>query len=206
MKHKQGFTLLYAVVVTSILLASALSIISIALRELALSTSSRDSQYAFYVANTGLECAMYWDKAGAAESEDVGDPPIPGVAEFPIFVSPDGSDGISPAYNGPFEVYCLGGTGAAADIRGGTDGEYHYENTDSIDIYPAGEWLVSADEDVSTTKFRISFTGDAAGACADVLVTKEDIGANIQTTIESRGYNTCATSKRRVERGVQTIY
>ena len=32
-----------------------------AVRQVLLSGTGRDSQYAFYAANTGIECAMYWD-------------------------------------------------------------------------------------------------------------------------------------------------
>jgi hypothetical protein len=37
------------------------SIFNISLKELMLSTSGRDSQLAFNAADTGLECALYWD-------------------------------------------------------------------------------------------------------------------------------------------------
>lgn len=204
--NNKGFTLLYAVVVTSILLASALSIISIALRELALTTSSRESQFAFYVANTGLECAQYWDIAGAPETVIIED--VTTVEARPVFASPDNNGGIISAYTGDFPITCLGpgGGSAVADIRGLDGNSYHYANTDSTQIYSEGEWLVDADLIESTTRFRISFTGTAQGACADITVTKEVIGSDVVTIIESRGYNTCSNSTRRVERGVLLTY
>lgn len=198
MKYK-GFTLLYAVVVTSVILAASLSIISIALRELALSSSARDSQYAFYIANTGLECALYWDIVGTGDDEGV---VVNARQEIFASPAPDGANIFTTAYAGSDPIECLG-----ADIRNSED--VHY-NTDALDIYPDQEWIIEDGVNPSITQFRISFTGTAAGACADVVVTKEDVDAgpavDIRTVIESRGYNTCATSSRRVERGVELRY
>jgi hypothetical protein len=58
---KGGFALLFSVLVSSLLLTIGLSIFSIALKELAISTASRQSIYAFYAADSGRECALYWD-------------------------------------------------------------------------------------------------------------------------------------------------
>lgn len=60
-KHKTGFVLLYAVLVASIALSIGLSLYAITLKELIISSSSGDSQLAFYAADTGTECALYWD-------------------------------------------------------------------------------------------------------------------------------------------------
>lgn len=56
-----GYTLLFAVLISSIVLGVALSILSISRRELLLSSNARESQYAFYAADSGLECAVYND-------------------------------------------------------------------------------------------------------------------------------------------------
>ncbi len=58
---EKGFTLLFAVLVSTLVVSIGASIISIALRQTILSGTSRESQYAFYAANTVLECAYYWD-------------------------------------------------------------------------------------------------------------------------------------------------
>lgn len=60
-KKEKGFTMLFAVLVSVIVLAVGASIISIALKQVVLSGIGRESQYAFYSANTGVECALYWD-------------------------------------------------------------------------------------------------------------------------------------------------
>jgi len=57
----RGFTLLLAALVSSIVLALGTSIFVLAQKELTLSSTGRDSQFAFYAADTGAECALYWD-------------------------------------------------------------------------------------------------------------------------------------------------
>lgn len=64
-KNKKGFTLLFAVLVSTLVLAVGSSIISMALRQTILSGVGRDSQFAFYASNTGIECALYWDLSSA---------------------------------------------------------------------------------------------------------------------------------------------
>lgn len=51
-----------AVITASILLIIAMSIGSIALKEQVLSIANKESQVAFYAADTGMECALYWDQ------------------------------------------------------------------------------------------------------------------------------------------------
>lgn len=58
---KRGFALLFSVLVSGILLSIGLGIFSITYKELLLSFSDRESQVAFYAADTGTECALYWD-------------------------------------------------------------------------------------------------------------------------------------------------
>lgn len=64
LESNKGFALFVAVVTVSILLSVSFAIINITLKELTLSMSGRDSQYAFYASNAGLECALYWDFKG----------------------------------------------------------------------------------------------------------------------------------------------
>ncbi len=60
-QKNKGFTLLFAMLVATLVVAIGATIISIALRQTILSGTSRESQYAFYAANTAMECARYWD-------------------------------------------------------------------------------------------------------------------------------------------------
>lgn len=56
-----GFALLFAILTASLILTVGLAIFNITLKEFVLSSQIRDSQFAFYAADTGLECALYWD-------------------------------------------------------------------------------------------------------------------------------------------------
>lgn len=59
--QQRGFTLLLAALIASIVLSLGAAIFAIAQKELALSSVGRDSQFAFYAADTAAECALYWD-------------------------------------------------------------------------------------------------------------------------------------------------
>lgn len=58
----RGFTLLIAVVLTSVLLSVGLALLDIAYKQIVLSSTARQSQYAFYAADSAMECALYWDQ------------------------------------------------------------------------------------------------------------------------------------------------
>jgi hypothetical protein len=60
-KENKGFALLFSVLVSSLLLTIGLSIFNIALKELAISTASRQSIHAFYAADSGREYILYQD-------------------------------------------------------------------------------------------------------------------------------------------------
>ncbi|OHB11481.1 MAG: hypothetical protein A3H60_02480 [Candidatus Zambryskibacteria bacterium RIFCSPLOWO2_02_FULL_44_12b] len=57
----EGFTLFIAMVVMGTILLVATGIVNLALKQSLISSSGRESQYAFYAADTGIECALYWD-------------------------------------------------------------------------------------------------------------------------------------------------
>ncbi len=59
--HERGFTVLFAALVASLVLTLGISVFTIAQKQLILSSIGRNSQYAFYAADTGAECALYWD-------------------------------------------------------------------------------------------------------------------------------------------------
>jgi|CXWL01.1.fsa_nt_gi Tfp pilus assembly protein PilE len=61
--HSQrGFTLLIAVILASVALALGLALVDIAYKQTVLSSTSRQSQSAFYNADAALECALYYDQ------------------------------------------------------------------------------------------------------------------------------------------------
>jgi hypothetical protein len=60
MKNR-GFTLLIAIVVTGMLLLVSFVVANLALKQIIITYSGQESQYAFYNADSAVECAMYWD-------------------------------------------------------------------------------------------------------------------------------------------------
>lgn len=55
----RGFTILFAVLISSVMLAVGIAIFNITIRELRLSSIVRDSEQAIYAADSGAECALY---------------------------------------------------------------------------------------------------------------------------------------------------
>ena len=63
-----GYTLLFAVLVSALVLAIGVSILNTSRKELTLTAGARESEYAFYAADGGYECALYYDYKGATGS------------------------------------------------------------------------------------------------------------------------------------------
>ncbi len=63
-KNKRGFVILFAVTISSILLAIALGISNISMKEVKFSTSAKNTNEAFFAADTGIEYALFHDKEG----------------------------------------------------------------------------------------------------------------------------------------------
>jgi hypothetical protein len=57
----KGFTILFTVLISSIVLAITIGIANIAYRETLLSIGAKEGNYALFAADTGAECALYWD-------------------------------------------------------------------------------------------------------------------------------------------------
>lgn len=72
-RRQRGFTLLLAALISSVVLTLAGSIFTIAQKQIMLSSLGRDSQFAFYAADTGAECALYWDVRFGAFSTTSGE-------------------------------------------------------------------------------------------------------------------------------------
>lgn len=68
---QRGFTLLFSTLVASLILVIALAIANISLQQFLLSSSGRESQSAFFNADSGIDCAQYYDRKS------------PGGFEFP---------------------------------------------------------------------------------------------------------------------------
>ncbi len=78
-KRRRGFTILFAMLVSSLALAIGLAIYDITVRELDLSSTATQSQYAIYAADTGAECALYWDSKNIFATSSQSSVPASGV-------------------------------------------------------------------------------------------------------------------------------
>jgi hypothetical protein len=177
-QSRKGFAMLFAVLVSSVLLSIGASIFNLTLKELILSSSGRESQFAFYAADTGIECALYWDfKAAtpstmfATSSESVGTWRNNIIDLQSPAASCVGID-LAPSFKAPLST-----TGSSAVTRF----ELTIPNTDP--------------------------QGGPAPYCAIVTVTKSVAGLT-STVIESRGYNTACDSndQSRIERALKVTY
>jgi hypothetical protein len=61
-KANRGFTLLIAIIFMSVMLSFGLALGSLAYKQQVLASGAIESQYAFYAADAGLECALYADQ------------------------------------------------------------------------------------------------------------------------------------------------
>ncbi len=178
-KNNKGFTLLFAVLVSTMIISISATVISIALRQTIISGTTRESQYAFYAANTILECAFYWDVVGVPTTG-------PGV----VFPAPSET---------PLDA------GDTADITCGrgnitTGAGYNSPFTKPWDTSISDETTIYMELDDVDGGFGKS-------VCAEATITKLESGGIITTIISAKGYNTCdLTSPRAVERGLIQSY
>ncbi|MFA6257803.1 MAG: hypothetical protein WC671_02200 [Candidatus Paceibacterota bacterium] len=66
-----GFVILFAVTLSAIFLSIALGVTNIAFREIKFSTSAKNTNDAFFAADSGIECAMVNDKSTGSSFLDV---------------------------------------------------------------------------------------------------------------------------------------
>jgi hypothetical protein len=58
----RGITLLISVILASVVLTVALALLDITYKQVLLASTAKQSQYAFYTADSAMECALYWDQ------------------------------------------------------------------------------------------------------------------------------------------------
>ena len=195
LKNKQrnkGFVILVAVLVSSMLISIGTFIAVMALKELQLSSSSKDSQKAFYAADSALECALYHDiRAGAS-----GGP------------FPQNSADI----NGALVSSIINCNGQNVKI-------YHSGNKDDEPVAPAGMEDIQStpsqgnDNGSSTSYFEISFVRFQQEdetitnqPYARVRIEKIDIGGdNDATILQAYGHNK-GSGAGIVERALKVSY
>jgi len=62
-KKNKGFVILFAVMLSSIILAITIGVLNISYKEIKFSTSAKDTNDAFFAADVGAECALFYDKS-----------------------------------------------------------------------------------------------------------------------------------------------
>ena len=70
--YTRGFTIFFASLVAALALAVGVAIYDITVRELALSVIETQSQEAIYAADSGTECALYWDTKVSTSTNTTG--------------------------------------------------------------------------------------------------------------------------------------
>lgn len=102
--RQKGFTLLLATLTSSLLLILGSTVFNIIQKEIVLSSLGRDSQFAFYTADAGAECALYWDMRHSLFSTTtlaVGSALCDTTDFLPQLVQPSGE--LFPGYGIPME-------------------------------------------------------------------------------------------------------
>jgi len=118
-KNNKGFVILFAVVLSSIILTITLGVANISLKELNFSTSVRATNDAFFAADTGAECALYYDIVGTQSFSGLINPfgvPSSQVNTYCAGTDVDLNNGSSnPTSEGPwiFYLHSIGQSGQA---------------------------------------------------------------------------------------------
>jgi hypothetical protein len=164
-KTNKGFTLFVALVVSSLILSVSMSLSNIILKQLVFAHTGSESQLAFYAADSGAECALYWDRKGSLGET--------------VYDGAFATNTISTASQGPLDILCGMGFQGADGPRVG-----------SIQKIVGG-----LNQNEATTTFYVNYSDASVGlnheACAKVTVAKiVDLATGQETTrIDSRGYN-----------------
>jgi hypothetical protein len=177
-KQHKGFTIFFATLVGSLALAIGLAIYDITYRQLDLSLTVAQSEYAIYAADTGAECALYWDAhyngntiSSAFATSSTSGYPTSGIV------------------CGTFDV-AANGTPPTPYVAQGVTWT---------------QWAVTSNANAATTTFTLTFPNYSY--CEKVEVAKYTNGGAVSTTILSHGYNTCiAGSQIQLERELKVSY
>ena len=125
-KKNKGFVILFAMLISSLILLISAGIFNVVQKEVVLSSSARESQRAFYAADSALECALYSDLIGVSLGG------AGSTKRTPFTITPEGSE----SHAGNPEYTCGGAEISSFYLQGsGGTGLYEipyvfrYENT-----------------------------------------------------------------------------
>jgi hypothetical protein len=194
-KSQSGYTLLFAVLTAALVLGIGAFILGLARKQFIISSTSRDSIYAFYAADTGIQCATQADSANWSVykgqnpdySVTFGCANNDGVARYNLTAEPK----ITLTFPHTEETDT---SLAPAELKG--FGSIYKSNTVNFLL-----------RDITSSDYVDNVTG-----CVRLLawLGTDDKGVS-RTVVESRGYNLCNTdgtpkaSIRTVERAITAI-
>ncbi len=194
-RHPRGFTLFFASLVASLALAIGLSLYDLTTRELDLSGVTAQSQYAIYAADTGAECALYWDAKYNCVTVNGNT-----MCQSAFATS---SSSVTPT-----TIPCAGATVTIGPIPSNT-----CPTMNQIGTTNSSGCTTSS---LATTTFLISqlnpstpapgYNATTLAPCVKVEIGKSTDANGVEhTTIFSHGYNTCSGSSQ-LERELQLNY
>lgn len=179
--------------VASLALSVGLVIYDLFLRGLSLSQIATQSQYAIYAADTGAECALYWDIK--YRNNYAGDLDGSAFATSSNMLSAETGGGAAAG-----SVVCNG-----IDIVSNSYNAALYYTGSPCGSTVTNSWCVLSGANYATTTFYISSGASASAPCAKIEIGK--YGYPAQTTLVSHGYNTCVSANTlRLERTLQVNY
>ena len=174
MKKESGFTLFMALVISSALLLGSYGIASALLNQLKTSSSLKESHKAYVAADSGIECATYYDN-----------PVRNAFSTTTVYTGIVGCSGKLISNNDTLSP--ISGT---AIIGGGG-------------IVPESPSVGLSGHSATPSVFRVVY-GDNSCSLIYVTKYQDSTGALSQTTLDSRGYNICdPTNPQRVERALK---
>lgn len=173
-RREGGFALLLALIISSVVLAIGLTLLAVALKQLNLSATSRESEVAFQMANLGMECGRYWRDE---------------LAELLFDTSSNNSDFLSAG------ISCVGVTPVTLDFDALTDTDPRDPGPDGQQNVLTFQFDIMVGNEARCVNVDVNVI-DASDDIVDHLVGRVETDCDeddVCTVIISQGYNrSCA--------------
>ena len=187
-KSQIGFILLFTLLISSILLATGLGISRLMVRQIGLASLGRESQVAFFAADSGLACAIYWNKHNKFDLPDPLDP-LAALESRTIYCNGAAIENGKPSV-------IKGATGSACDALGAPP--LNNIIGEEVDGDVKSCFTFSASSASSLGDGPSAQIIDFKQPCVFIVVAKKKKTADITlpslTTITANGYNKCDLS------------
>lgn len=161
----RGIALLISVIIVSIVLAVSIGVSNIVSTEISISNTGRQSQMAFYAADAGVDCAIYWDTIHQ------------GLSQSAFSTTTSGSNSLTSACAG--DKIIIGGTNSCVNSL---DGSGSYSTCSGAGDKKAGKSI-----------FTLSFSNGSCAIVT--VIKKQDPLSNptaLVASIHSDGYSSGA--------------